>query len=638
MVIEFCYFFLLLIASTFSFACIGFALSLFFQKNTMIRQSVFVQLIIGISTCSILTSFLISSFQTIQIVGLLPIGYFLIQNRSKIKFTYDKTDLERFSKNLLKITYTALIVYAVAAYFFFDFQTNFYKTQHPDFHWYAKFSQGMWVSGNENTFGDSNMFFPEFVKGISPYHYFELWINGFLANTWNVSYIKTLLLLTYPLIQIACFLGIFELINFFSKGQTAIWKATFIAFGFLIISPLYFSFYEQHEILQSGKAICQISPLGFSRKYIPIYMFGILALLLYFRGYSKESIILFVCLPIISIGILPGILIGSFVYFLYQFILERKWQKLIIGFLCTLPSLIILMIYKVFTVKITGHYLNENSIFNEIVNHKFNFKLYFFTFIFPLFRVFLFCSPFFLFLAWQHYKNKFDPKKQQLIIFTGCIVLSAGFASAIAKNMPHSNQLLNNILPFLMMGISTLFITKMDFKRNWFINMLFVTLVGYNGVISYNYLTDQSIHFSDMNYNFDTTFKKKILKDLKEEESPRIGYLLPNDSNFDQTIEQHRTPLAFLAFSDSKPEVVSLNKCLNYDAYVQNYWPFYFFCKTRSKQSYLSQLNDFIITSNFCHLLIPKEKLNLLKVKYTVRSENKGYVFIDLFIKKLQSK
>ena len=623
--IFYCLFFLL---SFFLIAGIGFLSTSIAPKESLIKKSFFIQFSIGLVVLVSGFSIFITRFETIHLIFLIPIVYYLFHKRQSLNFERNKEDFIKFLKNTTKFSVIATVFFSIVCLSVFDFTTSSFQIQHPDFHWYAKFSHGMYFSGHENSIGDMNHFFPKELDGMSPYHYFELWINAFFANLFSISYVNSLLLITYPILQFTCFLGVSEIVKNFHNHKSNYFLITLISFGLLFVSPIYFDFYENYELLKYGKAICHSNPMGFSRKYATIFIFGVLSMFLYLKNREKESLIFLSLIPVLSIGTLPGTLIGLFLFFTAKAIISKSWKYLLYGFLLTIPSILILTVYKINALEATAGHIEENSILVDFLNNRLNYKAHFFAIIFPLARVLLFFSPFFLILVIFSLKKRIDNREMEFLFLGLSVLFSGALSAGLALKLLHSNQLLNNILPLINVVVITFICSKIiDFEKTYKI-LILSPLILYHLVLTYSYLNQENHNFSDSKIAFSQFFKNKIIASIKTKRQPKIGYIFEDDSFFNMTIEQHQTPLAFANFSNSQPIVTNLNKCSSFEGYDNFYWPFNFYCQKRKNLSYREQLNGFVNQFRIDYLLISKNRLSEILSPYKIVANEKNVYFV----------
>jgi hypothetical protein len=135
------------------------------------------------------TALIQTGFQTIQLLSL-PLLAILIFKKQKTESKHQITLLEIFSV----FTFSFLLLYV--AFGFPDTAGNI--NIHYDIHYYAKLSQKLMEANSEN----GGVLLSSYIdnKGITLYHFSDLWFTGFFAEVFNISNISILSFFTYPIL------------------------------------------------------------------------------------------------------------------------------------------------------------------------------------------------------------------------------------------------------------------------------------------------------------------------------------------------------------------------------------------------------------------------------------------------------
>lgn len=631
MVYEIFSFFGLLILSLVLLYATGIIISCFFREKTLIHEYLFLKLSSAILIWVFMISIVTTKLNTIFVFLIIPIAIIVYLNRSEISFKF------KINTKTLIVELSVLLGFTILAFltnlvFVFDNDLLFYVNQHPDYYWYAQYSAGL-AAGNENYLGNSNLILLSEYKGLNPYHYFELWLNFIIAKFRSTSNLLTLLLVTYPLLQTVALMGIYNI----AKKLINIKHPTIIVFclSFLIIyaAPLYFSFYENTELLKYSSGICHTSPMNFGKKYSPIYIFSFVALFLLSTKNTKESLIVLAFIPLLSIGTLPAIAMGLFIYFFIQYILTKKKNNIIYSLLSVLPSVIILIFYKWNTIHLAENIVNAENLLSHINNYGGSivlFKNVVFRTIFPIFRVLILFSPFSIIclIYFRKNKNRID---QQLLIFSGILILCGAITSTIAFNLPDSGQLLYNIIPIVNCIIIFIVIKSLNYTSKLAYLIIFLLCV-YNFSIESKYLFQQQKQYEKGTIQFTDKFKRGILNELSSSKNPKIAYLYESDSlylNYDFELSQ--SPLLFTSFIKSDPIYICINTPSNKLNYSMSLYNSFFYFRSK-KLSYKEKeiKSQFLSKLSFTHLLLPKNKTaDDFNVNLTLKfiDDSTGYKF-----------
>jgi len=563
----------------------------------------------------------------------------LNKNEININNPFKRVDLKKELKSLLKIYATALPLFIIASITFFKFDIFPYQMQHHDFFAYSKISQSIFESGNENYFRESNILFPETFNGLSPYHYFEIWLNIFLGNLFNVSYIKSLLLISFPLLQLSCVIGIIELIKSIAHKKYRFLFILFFAFILIFIEPIYFNTYDNYELLKYHSGFCNTSPLSFGRKYTAIFMFTILFFLLYINKNKNEGFIVISSLPILSIGLLPGICLGSTLYFLLNILTKKNYKYLFYVIYTIFFSLTILVFYKLNIIEFTQNLISEKNFISFILKDGFSIillKKFIFLIAFPLLRTLLFLSPFILILLYLLRKSlsAIDTELIKLIVL---IIISGAIGAGLAFELPDSGQLIANCLPILNILIIYLFIKTLKIRHVYITAILLSLICTYNSINNYFFIIKMNNNYSTYNYN--NKFLNNCIEKIKETDDPLIGYIYnENYSNINPHTELYKSPGIPFEFANNNPISICLNNPKNIDtcgfgSLYKKMWPLYVFSLDNNSLEYNELLNKFIKEFNVDYLLIQgittpseiDEKLILLE-----HDNNSNFIFYKI--------
>lgn len=630
-----------------------FSITLFYTIGKIITRTIlnekytssFYSLTFGILFIVLIVSLYITDLKTIHLFTLIPIGLIIYLNKNKIIINnpFKRIDSQKELKSLLKLYAAALPLFIVASITFFQYDIFPYQMQHHDFFAYSKYGQGIFESGNENYFRESNILFPEKFNGLNPYHYFEIWLNIFLGNLFNVSYIKSLLLISFPLLQLSCLFGIIELIKSIAHKKYKFIILLFFAFILIFIEPIYFEFYNNHELLKYHAGFCNTSPLSFGRKYAAIFMFTILFFLLYSNKNKKEGFILLSSLPVLSIGLLPGICLGSALYFLLNILTKKNYKYLFYLIYTIFFSSTILVFYKLNIIEFTQDVISEKNFISCILRDGGSIillKKFTFLIIFPLLRTLLFLSPYLLILLFLLRKS-LRPIDTELIKLIVLIIISGAIGAGLAFELPDSGQLITNCIPFLNILILYLFIKTLNISNIYPIVILLTLICSYNAINNYFYIKEMNNHYSNYNYDYDNKFLNNCLEEIEETNDPLIGYIYNEKfSNIYPLLELYKSPGIPFEFSNNNPISICLNNPVNidnsgYGSLYKKMWPFYIFSLKNNSLEYNELLTKFIKEFNVDYLLIqgltiPSEidqKLILLE-----HDKNSNFIFYKIDI------
>ena len=613
-------------------------------NNSNIIEKTFKQLFTGLVVLVFITSILRTSFCTVNILFIIPL-VFLFQQKI-IKHDWN-IKLNIISKELIFeimiIILPGIFFYWQECYFFLNESSFGFKIPHLDFNTYSITSQSLIDFGKENRELVSNKLFPNDTNGVSPYHYFELWLNGIFYFIFKISPLKTLFFITYPLLKTTVFLGIVSAVML--KVHKITW-ALLIGLSLMFISGVFISVFENHELTKYYVGYTQSGPLTWGRKYLPIYIFSVISLLYFLKSNYKASIAAILCCPVVSIGTVPSVISIIFLIILIHYFRTKQISIIIFS---TIYLVSFLLFFKVFTIKSTSNYVNNYALYIQILNDLTNFNLYkklFFNFIFPLLRVFIFISPY-LFIVLLFSLKKLN----RLIVFLLAFIFFLSFLGAIYGSLFNgvldSGQLLFNILPIVNTVLIGVFVLIIEY-RLVLTSIFLITLVPLQVL---NIQSETTIFAPEMYNRQSDEFKLKCLRAFqKNNESKIIGYLNEPECYTNGAIwSMYNNPCYFLTLSNNGAYFVDINPFdlkseTNNDLYNRSFidkFEIKIFMKkilNQKKSEKLSIQEIFIKKYDIKYLYIRKnskiqmKSLETLKIKSTIIDRYTGDKFVELKI------
>ena len=440
------------------FLAISLLIILFFGKlvtsclNIKANRSkffdIFIQFSIGLLFIVLFSSLIVTKGLTIFIFVIPLIFYLCYLNKlTLIKPSINFSLFTTVFSNFLICIIVILPFFILEFIFIVDTNEFHFITPYYDLRFYADLSSSLFLYGKENTSLHLNYISPVYNAEIVPYHYFELWLNGFFSMLFKTSPIKTLMLITYPLLEAGTFIGVLSLISI--KHSIKI-KQIIFAVLLIFIAGIYFPFYDDYLLTKYHSSITQSGVFSFLRKLLPLYLVGIVSLCFFFNKNYKSAIVSILFFAIFSIGTAPAMLSLSFLCALY-FVYKTKSYQIFIFILLFILS---------FSGFFFGFSINNpiqpesfDYLAAELIKEPFDIlilKSLMFKFVFPLIRVTICYSPYILFLVILVLRfkkiNRSEFKTFFIIAFLICLL--GGFFCTMMTGNYNASQLLHNNLPF----------------------------------------------------------------------------------------------------------------------------------------------------------------------------------------------
>lgn len=611
-------------------------------NNSNIFEKIFKQLFVGLIVLVCLTSIIRTSFCTVNILFIIPLLFCLNQNFVKYDSDFKwNTISKELLFEIMIVSFSGLLFYSQECFFFLKNSSFGYNIPHLDYNTYSITSQSLIDFGKENRELVSNKLFPNETNGVSPYHYFELWLNGLFHFIFKISPLKTLFFITYPLLKTTVFIGIVSVVLI---KVHKVYLAILIGLCLMFITGLFVNGYENYELTKYYVGYTQSGPLTWGRKYLPIYIFSVLSLLYFLKLEYKLSLVIIMCCPIISIGTAPAVFSIIFIISLFHFYKSKQLSLIIFS---SIYILFFFIFFKIFTIQSTSSYVNNNALYLQILNDSFNLELYkklFFHALFPFLRVFIFLFPY-LIIILLFSLNKLNPINLSLWVFFLILSFFGALYGSLLDGILDSGQLLTNILPINNIVLIALIVQILEYRPK-IITILLILLVPFQLI---NILNETRIFSPEMYNRQSDEFRLNCLKKLKKNNNFEIiGYLNEPECYANGAIwSMYTNPCYFLSLGDKGAYFLDLNpfelkKETNkdiYNRYFMDRFEIKMFIrqyKENKKNENLSIQEKFIRKHKLKYLYIRKYSkiqfnyFKTLKIKSMLLDRNTGDQFIEL--------
>jgi len=300
-----------------------------FQLNFKPFERIFYSFLIGIFVPVIIYSIIITDFQTINILFILPCISLLFLYRKKIQI--DLSSLLKRNNLSFKSDFYKLNILAVSVGMFALLLNwiNFRFGISADAFMYASIIKNL-NNGFENGLIEYQNL--GLSAKASPYHYFELWMTGAIKVIFHSKSISIIFQnITFPILLLTLSLGILAIINQFKEIRN---HYIFFVFLLLFVSPFIVDqtagfmnylfnnsspIFEIPGLLNFSNPVCY-----FGIKNIPIYIIFILFILLIIRGKFNLAFIAISTLYLINIAFIPTLFPAITLYFIVKFLKKEN--------------------------------------------------------------------------------------------------------------------------------------------------------------------------------------------------------------------------------------------------------------------------------------------------------------------------
>lgn len=555
------YFILLL-----SFLLVFYGISQFFHFPS-IKESIFHFVLqqITILTFSItLFAIFITSGKTIFLL-FVPFYLYLFKKKHLIFRIPEKESIKK------SIPYTVLIIPIIVFQFFLTINISTFTPYLPsnDVLLYAGFANGLTQFGQENKFEALNAVYPSLFSGVSPYHYFELWLTSLLHFFTQKSCVYLLQLVVYPYLVWIFVLGIASVFEYYISQLTR--KHFIMAFVLLFVGPVYISIYETlfHDgdffpttvFTIAGFVKQTLSFSYYGQKHLPVYIFGIVSFLFILKQRHTLAILIGGFIAILSFGTFPGVIGGFGLLFLLQKKLRTK-QNFLVLLAMSIGILCVLVLFKMGVnqeVSQKTFYHWDISTFLLIKTEIVRVASKFFG---PLIWFSILYFPFIIFFG-VYRKQLFQQAEiKLLILFTGFAFIAGSLSISLVQGM-NSDQFITNLLPLFNTVIVICIIylyTQIKAKIVLQSSVAFLVVINVFFLLRFYQKENKDI---DSYFSINTQLAVSNLLE-KEDKNPLIAYLLSDD------IVKKFPPLIWYPHKPGKPMFID-----NYTNLVNINYPYF---------------------------------------------------------------
>ncbi|MFC5271927.1 hypothetical protein [Adhaeribacter terreus] len=496
--------------SYFGYLAIGIAAAyfsgfFFLLKTRLLPQkrftAIFSSLVIGLTIFAILTALAACRFNSVLlgIPVLAAVVFSRLRNKkSSASDSLSPVTFRSHLHNLLALWLAGLIIFSFR--FYFGYLEYGQPSLHQDLIFYAKLSAYLLKTGLET----SNIEYIYLEENpVLPYHYYELWLNGFFLKLFGANSVHLLYLVTYSIGILAVWTGFCAL---FENKLNVTRSVQILCLACLILTGV--DFPDFRNKIFEFTVYLQFNTV-FYAKLFPIFIGLIAALLLYLHKQEKAAYISLLFLPLVSVVSAPGVVGGLFAFVIYLFARGQKKDALELAAITIGFTLFIVIFYNVINPPGSTPYksylseqlsqlLTWNNLKNMVVLElKTVLQLIVTTGLFILFTVY--------FIGLKDFRRSL---KSNGIVLTACMILAASLSWAINEEMNDSLQFLTNlaapVFNILMVFLLSVAWAK-AFRKVYLVAIVLVYVV-------FNYL--ETIKYINVKPEFSAGFAQSVLQKL----------------------------------------------------------------------------------------------------------------------------
>jgi len=477
-------------------------------------QRIFIKIVLGAIIFTVFTAIYQTKGYTILVLFFLLLFYFiyekqLLLRRIKVSEIFVFTSIKF---NVLLVFIPALLFFSWEAFFVFKSGEFNYIISHIDYQYYSELSESMFLTGDENVFGFNPILIADY-KGVTPYHYFDMWFVSGVSNLFSSINIVTYMTVGYPIFYLISYLGFCAIWE--NYGVVRIQEKVF-SFFFLGVGSISFLFYDKIPYLLSSSPI-NVYPIEIvCRKYIIYYPFVIASFLFFYNKKYSLAIIALLALPIISIGSAPGVLSGIILFSIVGVILKRLEKRL--AFKISAYSFLFLFSIACFYLFSPKPSLEIDN-FKEVMNLKTwlsfdSYKTILNIYVVTIFQYIIYYLPFILLLTLFSSSVRANLFKIKTIsipsLFLICVFIASLSSWAFLNLLGNASQFFSNGVSVVLnvwIVAGLIYVRSVIKKKRLYLVVLFLILIP-------NFYYSYSKNENMLSVNYEDRFVLKVNSEI----------------------------------------------------------------------------------------------------------------------------
>jgi hypothetical protein len=605
----------------------------------------FCRLLAGTAIIVILTSLIISKGKTVcnffLLISILIFAehYFSGKRISASGVSQTKADL----KKILLLLPLLLFPFLWEVFLVF-FNAPSYGNVENNGLFYAEVSKCLIYTGQENTFTASNFINDEY-RYPTPYHYFDLWLNGITAHFFKQDFSLNLYLVTYPFFMFTLLCGYMGLAE--RSG-----KIKFLHIP-VVIAMLFVSGLRLSEKISGFENVSSrmIGPteICFGSHLLPVYCSTLFAFIFYLERKTILFLAFIFCLPVVSISLLPAVSSGLFIFLIIRLFFHKELRAETLRYLAYYIILFtgIALYYKFFQ-KSNLNYRADKALINytDLATSSLSFTLAEICYkSWP--SLLLLLVNYFPFLPVLFFLFREKKESQGLILFVFLILATGLIIYNAFYKLEDSHQFFINSITLLHVLLCTGMIIFL-FYREQNKTLKIIVLVSFFSAAGINCIYSFSSYKKNERMEFSGKFVEEVNKTCNELKGITLGGILEEKYPFADprdavNLEFNSIRITYISY----PYIASPNVCVPFNLSPPDVLeqtsitlknPFSKFIENQKKKGIIKTLNryqeEFIRKNHLRYLICNKRDdpavLKNIKIKKRIEDERSGEVFVLL--------
>jgi len=316
--------------------------------------------------------------------------------------------------------------------------------------------------------------------GVSPYHYFELWVTGFISALFTSNIVLTDHLVSAPIFGATIYFGLRAISEILGVPRMYSIVASFLVVA--MNSEVQIPWIDQqHSLFERTEIYFQLSVMEY-HKFFVIFLFQIAAIIFYNK---KQNILALLCLlsiPLANVLMAPSVLLSAVIILVVAYYLDKIPKKqFYFGVVSTLSvALFIVLFYQIFSIYgISSNAIDHGRLFSEVVNSIFTVTSINII-IGSLIQIVYMLFPFIILSVWMG-MDLFKPSRDIKIIIPvflwTFIILFTGLLSWVVLQKHHESAQLFIRHAHAAVNLVSFIVVMLAFGRNKYISWIFLIII-----------------------------------------------------------------------------------------------------------------------------------------------------------------
>ncbi len=351
----------------FSYGAVGYMLLFAFNKQAKSSPfyTLFLSLFTGVSTLIALVAVFKTKGMSVNVILLLVMIYLVGAVRK------NKTaQVQAFASNSYLFATAVLLLGVVLIYTYcYVVFSKYYSNQ--DYLFYSKISYYLFTTGYENDYQIFNNISKDYHE-VTPYHYFDLWLNAINHFSWHISSnMDTFLRTTSSILLVSVFAGFLAIYELYKKVNVI---GVVLCLAIIFFGGFYFPFFNKIGFIEAYEyCFWPFSIFNFA-KFTPTVLYFIAVFVCFKKINKLTGLLVFSTLAVVSVVNVPGVGLALAAASFMVLVSKKLRQHLSVkdSIIAFLPLLAVVVFYMFLGNKVVARGGTTSGAIGELITNLFS--------------------------------------------------------------------------------------------------------------------------------------------------------------------------------------------------------------------------------------------------------------------------